>query len=190
MKTSTKIWLALAGVLFIVLGIACICSPGAALFTTAWVLGLTVLISGISRLVFAIDTQAFLPNSGSRVLSGILQIVIGIIFLCNVPFLSAALPVIFIIWILIESIIIAVQSFDYKQVGFSLWWVILLLGVAGIALGVAGLRNFDTSATIFVVFVGVALILAGVAYLCALRGLSHFSKRIENFRRTIGADEQ
>lgn len=190
MKTSTKIWLALAGVLLIVLGVLCLCNTDATLFTTAWVLGLVVLLSGISRLVFAIDTQGFLPNSGSRVLSGVLEIVIGIIFLCNVPFLTAALPVIFVIWILIEGIIIAVQSFDYKQVGFSWWWVILLLGVAGIVLGVVGLRSFSNSATIFTIFVGIALILMGCAYLLAVGGINRFGKTINNIRKSIGADEQ
>ncbi len=190
MKTSTKIWLAVAGVLLIVLGILCLCSPSATTVTTAWVLGLVVLLSGISRLVFAVDTQAFLPNSGSRVLSGVLEIIIGIIFLCNIPFMTVALPVIFVIWILIESIIIAIQSFDYKQVGFKNWWVILLLGIAGIVLGVIGLRNYDSSTTIYTIFVGVALILAGCAYLFALGGINRFTRKIDEVKKAIGADEQ
>ncbi|MBO7510704.1 MAG: DUF308 domain-containing protein, partial [Bacteroidales bacterium] len=40
---STKIWMAVAGVLFIILGIACICSPTETLFTLAWLIGIFTL---------------------------------------------------------------------------------------------------------------------------------------------------
>ena len=69
MKKSTKIWLAVAGILLIALGVVCICRPAATLFTTAWLIGCFTLFAGIAQLVFTFRTQAFLPNSGSRMLS-------------------------------------------------------------------------------------------------------------------------
>ena len=75
MKT-TKIWLALAGILFIILGILCICSPTETIFAAAWLIGLFTLLSGIIKLAFTFYTQAFLPNSASRALSAILQIIL------------------------------------------------------------------------------------------------------------------
>ena len=45
-KTSTKILLAVAGILLIVLGIVCIANPAATLFSTAWMIGCLTLVSG------------------------------------------------------------------------------------------------------------------------------------------------
>ena len=171
-KTSTKILLAVAGILLIVLGIVCIANPAATLFSTAWMIGCLTLVSGIAELIFTFKTQAFLPNSGTRMLSSILQILLGIIFLGHNLFVTISLPIIFASWILIEGIILAVQSFDYKQLGFSAWWSVLLLGIAGAVLGFLGLKNPDVAGTALSWIIGLGIISAGVAYLLALFGMN------------------
>lgn len=178
MKTSTKIWLAIAGILLVALGVLCICRPAATLFTAAWLIGCLTLFAGISKLVFTFRTQSFLPNSGSRMLSAILQIILGLIFLCNNLFLAVSLPVIFAMWVLIESVIIAVNSFDYKRAGFPGWWAILLLGICGAVLGVMGLRNPDVSAATLTTLIGLGVIAMGAAYLFALVGIKKFENII------------
>ncbi len=190
MKKSSKIWLAIAGILLIALGVVCISRPAATLFTTAWMIGLFTLIIGISKLMFTFRTQAFLPNSGTRALSAVLDIIIGIIFLGNHVFLGFSLPVIFAMWVLMEGIIVTVNSFDYRRVGFPGWLPILLLGLCGIVLGILGLRNPEVTATTLSTLIGLAVIAMGVAYLCALRGVNKFEKQVNSFRRNIGIDEQ
>jgi uncharacterized membrane protein HdeD (DUF308 family) len=189
MKTSSKIWLAIAGILLIVLGVYCISRPAATLFTTAWLIGVFTLVSGISKLVFTFRTQAFLPNSGSRALSAILEIIVGFIFLGNNIFLAISLPVIFAMWVTIEGVIIAVNSFDYKRVGFPGWFVILLLGICGIVLGILGLRNPDVTAATLSTLIGLGVIAMGISYLFALRGINKFEKVVDGvFKNNV--DEQ
>ena len=185
MKTSTKIWLAIAGILLVVLGVLCISRPAATLFTTAWLIGLFTLFAGVSKLMFTLRTQAFLPNSGTRALSAILEIIIGIIFLANNVFLAFSLPVIFAMWITIESVIIVVNSFDYKRVGFPGWWGILLLGICGVVLGILGLRNPDVTATTLSTLIGLGVIAMGASYLIALLGIQKFENRVKEFNQTI-----
>ena len=190
MKTSTKIWLAVAGILLIALGVLCISKPAATLFTTAWLIGLFTLVAGVSKLMFTFRTQAFLPKRGTRALSAILEIIIGIIFLGNNIFLAFSLPVIFAMWVLIESVIITVNSFDYKRVGFSAWWVILLLGICGIVLGMLGLKNPDVTAATLSTLIGLGVISMGSAYLCALLGITRFERKIDGIRQELRIDEQ
>ena len=185
MKTSTKIWLAIAGILLVVLGVLCISRPAATLFTTAWLIGLFTLFAGVSQLMFTLRTQAFLPNSGTRALSAILEIIIGIIFLANNIFLAFSLPVIFAMWITIESVIIVVNSFDYKRVGFPGWWGILLLGICGVVLGILGLRNPDVTAATLSTLIGLGVIAMGASYLIALLGIQKFENRVKEFNQTI-----
>lgn len=191
-KTSTKILLAVAGILLIVLGIVCIANPAATLFSTAWMIGCLTLVSGIAELIFTFKTQAFLPNSGTRMLSSILQILLGIIFLGHNLFVTISLPIIFASWVLIEGIIVAVQSFDYKQLGFSAWWSVLLLGIAGAVLGFLGLKNPDVAGTALSWIIGLGIISAGVAYLLALFGINRVENNLKQFRANVknAIDEQ
>jgi len=191
-KTSTKILLAVAGILLIVLGIVCIANPAATLFSTAWMIGCLTLVSGIAELIFTFKTQAFLPNSGTRMLSSILQILLGIIFLGHNLFVTISLPIIFASWILIEGIIVAVQSFDYKQLGFSAWWSVLLLGIAGAVLGFLGLKNPDVAGAALSWIIGLGIISAGVAYLLTLFGINRVENHLKQFRTNVknAIDEQ
>jgi uncharacterized membrane protein HdeD (DUF308 family) len=179
MDKSTKIWLVIAGVLLVILGVLCICQPTSTLFATAWMIGCFTLISGISKMIFTFRTQKFLPNSGSRMLSALLLIILGIIFLANNLFVTISLPIIFAMWVLIEGVIVVVNSFDYKKYGFQYWWVILLLGLAGAVLGVLGLRNPDASAVTLSTLIGVGIILIGVGYIVAVCGVNKFEKQVK-----------
>ena len=81
MKKSTKIWICIAGVLLIILGVLCIAKPDITLVSAAWLLGCLTLFSGISKLIFTLRTQKFMPNSGTRMLSALLDIFFGCFFL-------------------------------------------------------------------------------------------------------------
>ena len=155
----------------------------------AWLIGCFTLAAGITKLIFTCRTEAFLPNSGSRMLSAILQIVLGVIFLANNLFLAVSLPVIFAMWVLIEGVVIAVQSFDYKRVNYQYWWVILLLGIAGAVLGILGLRKPDVSAATLSTIIGIGIVALGAAYLFALCGIHKFEKKVDEVRKAIGLNE-
>ena len=185
MKTSTKIWLCIAGLLLIVLGVLCLCKPDITLLSAAWILGCLTLFAGIAKLVFTIKTQGFLPNSGTRMLSALLDIFFGCFFLCNLLGTAVALPVVFAIWVMLQGVIIAVQSFDYKKVGFPQWWVLLILGVAGAVLGFVGLKHLNITAMTLSTLIGLAIILCGLAYILAVVGVNRFEKKVEAVRDAV-----
>lgn len=190
MKTSTKIWLCVAGLFLIALGVVCIAKPDITLVSAAWLLGCLTLIAGISKLIFTFRTQAFLPNSGTRALSAILDIFFGCFFLFNVLGTAVSLPVVFALWVMIEGVFIAVQSFDYKRVGFPMWWILLLLGIGGAVLGFFGLRNLNVTAGVLSAIIGLGIIANGLAYILAVVGVNRFEKRVDQLGRIIDIDEQ
>ena len=189
MKKCTKFWLAVAGILLVALGVLCICRPAATLFSTAWMIGLLTLFAGISKLVFTFRTQSFMPNSATRLLSGLLLVIMGIIFLGNKIFLTFSLPVIFAMWVLFEGVMIAVQSFDYKKVHFPYWWVILLLGIVGAVFGVLGLKNPDVSAVTLSTMIGAGIIVLGLAHLFALCGIKKIENQVDTVCKAIGIEK-
>ena len=171
----------------------CQSRPDAALFSMAWFLGLITLISGVAELIAVLNAQRIIPNSGTRVLSAILQIVIGCILLSNKMLVTVSLPIIFAVWVLVEGIIIIVKSFDYKQVDFKYWWCILILGICGAVLGLLGLRNPDAAGKTLSILVGIGVISEGISYLVTLRGINRFEKKVTAVRGAIRealADDQ
>ncbi len=185
MRNSTKILIAVSGVMFIILGILCIAKPGPALFSIAWLLGLITLISGIAELIMVLNAQRFIPNSGTRVLSAVFQIVVGCLLLGHKWLVTISLPVIFAIFVLVEGIVIAVKSFDYKQVDFKYWWCLLILGVAGAVLGFLGLRNPDVAGKTLSILVGIGVIAEGISFLVTLGGINRFEKRVKDFKEDV-----
>jgi len=186
MKKSYKIWLAITGILLIALGVMCIIKPGSTLFATAWLIGCFTLFSGIAKLVFTFKTQSFMPNSGTRMLSGLFQVIIGLIFLSHNMFVTMSLPLVFILWVMFEGVILAVVSFDYKKFGFSSWWLMLILGIAIVVLCIFGLRNldvaYDVAGKTLTLLIGISIIILGLAHLFALTGI----KRVENYVKELG----
>ena len=183
MKTSTKIWLCIAGLLLIILGVVCMAKPDITLISAAWVLGCLTLFAGITKMVFTLRTQAFLPNSGTRALSAMFDIFFGCFFLFNILGTAISLPVVFAIWVMVEGIVIAVQSFDYKAVGCPQWWVLLILGVCGAVLGFFGLRNLDVTAGVLSTIIGLGIIANGLAYILAVVGVNRFEKKTDEIAR-------
>lgn len=179
MKTSKKVWLCITGILLIALGIYCIMKPNFTLVSAAWVMGLLTLLTGISKMMFTFRTQAFIPNSGTRMLSALLDVFFGCFFLFNLMSTAVTLPFVFALWVIIEGISVVVLSFDYKKVGFPSWWALLLLGLVGIVLGFLGLKNMEATAVTLSVLIGIAVILFGVAHILAVVGVSRFEKAIK-----------
>jgi len=185
MKKSTKIWLAIAGVALVVLGVVCLCKPVETLFASVWLLGCIILMSGLFTLIFTFRTQMFLPNSGTRMLSSLLQIFLGIFFLASTPAVAASLPFVFAFWVMVEGITLIIEAFDFRKVGFSYWWCICLLGLVAAVLGILGFVYPKAAGTTLTVLIGIGIILNGLAYLVALAGIHKFENRLNEFKDRI-----
>lgn len=187
MEKSKKIWLIVAGIILIALGVLCICFPAETIFTTTWIIGCFTLFAGIAKMIFTLKTQLVLPNSGTRMLSSLMQIIIGIFFLCNNLFVAMSLPVAFALWVMIEGIAIAIQSFDYKHVGFGNWWLLLVMGIAVAVLGCLGLKYYDITSRTISTLIGIGIIAIGGAYLLAYTGINRFEKGMKDVRDSLNA---
>jgi len=179
MKIGKKIWLCISGILLIALGVYFIINPNITLVSAAYVLGFLTLATGIFKLVFTFRTQAFMPNSGTRMLSALLDIFFGCFFLFNLLGTAASLPFVFAIWVIIEGVSVIVASFDYKKVGFPYWWALLLFGIVGVVLGFFGLKNMEATAVTLSTLISIAVILFGLAHILAVAGVTRFEKNIE-----------
>lgn len=178
MLPSRKIYMGITGAALVALGIICIAKPMATVISLACVIGLVTLISGIATFLNWTNLRRYFPQSGSIFLSSMMQILIGVIFLRHDLALASILPLLFAFFLIIEGINLAIRSFDYRKIGFRLWWVNLLLGVAAAVLGFLSLSTPGVGGATLSSFVGIGFIIVGAVYFVALFAVNRFERLI------------
>ena len=124
MKTSSKIWMCLAGIALVALGVLCIMYPGETLLSLAWLFGLIFFVGGCTQMAAWASTRWFMPRSGLMFFSALLEILLGCLMVFHPAPVMLALPFIFAFWLIFEGVDMAIGSFDFKLVGFRNWWVL------------------------------------------------------------------
>ncbi len=171
MSTSSKICIALSGLLFIIAGIMCLASAQATLLSLAWLLGFFTLLSGIFSLYFYLRGYSTAPGSGFVLMSAIADIIIGIIFLANQVFVAAAIPFVFAAWILVAGVLSITHSFEFKKAGFAGWHMLLIFGILTVLFALCSFVDPAISAFTITFMVGFALISRGVNRFVFLAGV-------------------
>lgn len=162
MKTSTKIWMCLAGVALVALGVLCIVYPGTTLLSLSWLFGLFFFLGGCTQMAAWAATRGFMPLSGLSFFSALLQIILGCVMLFHPAPVMIALPFLFAFWLLFEGINLAIGSADFKRVGFGNWWILCCFGVLAACFGVYCLLNPAASVETIAWIVGLGIILDGI----------------------------
>lgn len=179
MKTSTKIFMALSGIFLIFAGIVIMANPDATLVSIAWLLGIAVCIAGIFTFLFWLFFGRLVFGGPTVLFAALGEILIGAFLFGNTLLVSGALPLIFAIWIFIKGIDVAVRSFDYKKVGFSAWWILLILGIVCTVLGILSLAKPVVASSAISILLGLGILLDGVHYIIALFGIGKFERDVK-----------
>lgn len=176
MNTSRKFLMGITGAAFIFLGIICIFQPIATWVAFSWVLGLILLVLGITNLINWFNVRRFLMQSGGVLFSSIIQIILGIIFLRKDPGVLAIVSYVFSFYILIEGINLAFRAFDYKKVGYQGWLVNFIFGLLTAILGLMSLQSPFAGGAAIGILLGAGFVSIGVVYFSALFAVNRFNK--------------
>jgi len=182
-----NIYLIVTALLLIVLGIVCILNPGASFASAAWLMGVVILVSGVSSLIFGLRAQAFLPNAGSTTLLAIFQIIVGLMLATNIVASEVALIVVFSMWVIFEGVSLSVLSIDYKRSHYDRWWLMLILGVCSIVLGFLALREPETTSAFLGMLLGLGIVANGIIRIVAFFGLRRIEKRLRDIKESATA---
>ena len=121
-----SIWHLVAGVIMAALGIYVWINPVATMVALALYLGIAFIVLGVGYV-----TASFRFDSGWDMFVGVLDILVGVIFVGNLGVTAASLPIIFALWCLAVGVIQLVVSYKFKQAGMNWGWT-LTSGILGI----------------------------------------------------------
>lgn len=178
-KTKITILMATAGVVLAAIGILCFLYSGETLLGMAWLFGIAFLLAGCYNFMLWGKLHRFLPQSGLLFFSAFLQVLIGIYGLLKPTTFAEALPVVFAFVLLYEGVRIAIEAFDFKIIGFTKWWIMLLVGVLITVLGIFTLTQPAIGAKMLTILVGIGFVLSGCGYFVNLYAVTRFEKKLK-----------
>ncbi len=182
-----NIYLIITAILLIVLGVVCILNPGESFASASWLMGLLILVSGVSSLIFGLKAQAVLPNAGSTTLLALFQIIVGLMLATNLLASEVAMIAVFAMWVMFEGISLAVLSIDYKKSGYNHWWLMTLLGICSILLGFLALRNPVETGAFLGILLGLGILANGIIRIVAFFGLKRITNKVRDIKESLTA---
>ena len=163
MKRS-KLSSILVGLALIVFGVILFGFPVETIATVFRVVGIGLLLVGaIGMISYFVSKEERKPLKS--LLVGIIEAVIGLLFLANPAFIASIYPVILGIVIAIDDLSSLYDAFIMKKAGAQRWSLAAVLSVVTILLGVIILCNPFSTAVMLMKITGVVLIYDGVVSL-------------------------
>lgn len=179
MKTRSKVYLILSGILMILTGLIALASPSATLVSLAWIIGVNTLVSGVMTLCFYFDEGRGQIGAGSILFDAIANIILGVMFLGNDLLVASVLPFVFAMWAVFIGVQMVVHCTDWKKVGVSQWWLELILGTLLAVLGVLCCTKPVVGAVTISIFVGIGFIAHGIADFYILHEMNKVGRKLK-----------
>ena len=162
-------WILVIGILLMIIGVYAWFHPATALAGLALYLGFVLVLIGVGYLI------AFFGNrlSGWYLVLGIIDIVVGVLFVSNLPTATAAIPFIFAIWVLVVGAIQIVHAIDIRNIFPRVWGWPLISGILGIIFALLIFYNPFAGTVAITVLLGLYLFSNGL-----LAVIEYFSGRV------------
>ena len=137
--------------------------PLTGLLSIVVVIGIFSIIRGIYQLYFAYQVRRwFNRRTGWLIFSGIIDLLLGILFLFNLPIGLTTLIYILAFWFIIDGIAECSLASVYRLFGKSYYWLIIILAVLAIIAGVVLLFRPMLGALIIVIMAAVYFFMSGI----------------------------
>ena len=180
---AIKHWwlLAVAGILCIALGIVVFAFPLQSYVTLAILFGVLLLVVGAAKLISASTSANFFMMRGYVIVSGVLDLLIGI-FLCIYPGVTlVALPIMMGFWMMYNSFVLIGFSGGFETFGIPGSGWVIGGGILLLILSILVLVNpFGAGIATVVVLAGVGLIVFGILLISLAMKLKEIHRNFDS----------
>ncbi len=157
-------WFIALGVVLVILGLVALWNVIDASLVTTIIIGWVLVIAGIATFIGAFTTDLGLGWRLLQLVLGILYVVVGFDLIAD-PLQGAIIVTVVIGVMLIADGILRIVAFFMDRPRSSVWMIVL--AVINILFGVWVWTNIPVSGIVIGVFVGVQLLVAGMAWIVA-----------------------
>lgn len=170
-------WFLILGILAVIGGIIYLTNPiGTSLFLVK-AIGVLFLIAGVLHIVNYFTSKEYV--SGFQIVSGILDILVGVLCLMNTASSAIAFMWVIIFWVMFSGILAIGNSFELKSLGHSVWWLELLVGIFGVLFAVILLSGGVVLQAAYVsIFISVYLFIIGIDMIALFFSINSATKQL------------
>ncbi|MGO2083718.1 HdeD family acid-resistance protein [Vagococcus sp.] len=153
----------LLGILFIIVSLLSFRDPVGDLVAIAFVFGVFAIVKGIFELFLRNKVKKFTGiQLRYPIVIGIIDIIIGVFILFNIQASVMALPFVFAIWFLVDSLYGLMSAGTAKVVSNGYYWFIIFINIIGIIVGIMLFMNPITAALTLSFLVGFYFMMFGI----------------------------
>ncbi|MGM0240915.1 HdeD family acid-resistance protein [Enterococcus sp. AZ103] len=153
----------LLGIIFIFVSLVTFRDPESSLLAIVYVFAFSAIFKGVFELFFRRSLNEFAgQHSTLLIVLGIFDIIIGVFLLFNISAGLIALPFVFAIWFIVDSIVALATSGIYKVASTGYYWFNVIVNIIGIILGIMLIFNPISSALTLAFLVGFYFMMMGI----------------------------
>lgn len=173
-RESKSWWLyLLQGIITIVIGIVVLALPGVSLFAFAMILGIALIVFGVTRLTGSWSKRGDAPGGWFPVFQGVVSTIAGILAIALPEITLVALAIVIGINFLIFGVAAIAGSIARRR-DIDHWWIFLVQGILALLAGLIAIFVPGVTLLALALIFGIDLILLGALEIyisIKLRGL-------------------
>lgn len=177
---TTSCWTAI--LFYAVCGLLLLLWPNLALNIANYALGVILCAIGIVCVISYIRGSVLDGVLGIQLALGLITLCFGILIFFNPNFLSALLPFLWGMSLLVGGFGKVQMSVDLKRIGEKRWWIVLLGAAVSFVLGVLSIAQPVFIAAVIMQFIGISLLVEAALDLATFITIN---KRIKAFRKAM-----
>lgn len=165
-------------VLGILLGAAMIVWPGQSLTAFGVLAAIYLIVSGVALIVLDVKAwRMYIPFDGF--LPGVLNVVLGVLFVCNPDFFAVYVGVAFGLWIIVSAFGIIKFAAKLRGTGAP-WLLIILLQIINVCIGVMMVFSPVAASFSLAIVLGTVLLVRAITNLVTLLSVKKNVKAVED----------
>lgn len=154
------------GVIFIIVALLSFSNPGSSVMAVVIIFGIAAILKGTFELTVRRRLKPYTGQGSTMlIITGVLDILIGIFMLFNVQFGMIAVAVLFAFWIILDSVFMLITSSYIKEFNRNRFWFTVILGVIGLLIGIVLLFNPLSGVVSIAFIIGIFFMIAGIGHI-------------------------
>jgi uncharacterized membrane protein HdeD (DUF308 family) len=187
-KQAVKYWWVslLIGLLAIGLGIWCLSSPWATIAALSIVFAASFFVSGIFEIIFAISNKNTLKGWGWTLVSGIIDLLFGIMLISMSPAVIAIVLSYFVgFWLLFQSIWGIGGAAELQRNGVKGWGWLMALAILGVLMSFLFIMSPALTSGFIVSLISISFVVYGIFRIYLGVKLRSLHKEMEDIEKEI-----
>lgn len=150
------------GIIYLLVALICFRSPDSTLVSLSVLMGILAILSGVGEITLRNNLNKYYGDgSNIKVISGVLQIILGVLIIVNKDSAFIALPYIVAFWFIFACIIGLITALPIRLISKTIFTILLVINIIGIIIGILLIKNPLSTMLTVVALLGVYFLLMG-----------------------------